>query len=100
MKILDNSGQEYEIVDYINSPPTPDELKSLADKMGIRARDFIRSRETVFKELGLQSHLEDDETLFQHMSRNPKLIERPIVVRGGSAVLGRPPSKTEDFIKN
>ncbi len=88
MKILESSGQGFEIVDYINVPPTPAELKSLADKMGLRAKDFIRSKETVFKELDLKPHLENDELLFQHMSKNPKLIERPIVVRGEKAVLG------------
>ena len=100
MKILENSGQEFEIIDYINSPPDPVELQSLADKMGLRAKDFIRSRESVFKELDLKTHLDDDGLLFQHMSENPKLIERPIVVRGDKAVLGRPPEKVEELIRN
>ena len=99
MKILENSGQQFETVDYINTPPSPSELQLLADKMGIRAKDFIRSRESIFKELDLKSHLDDDPLLFQHMSSNPKLIERPIVVMGDRAVLGRPPEKIEEFIK-
>ena len=99
MKILENSGQEYEIIDYMNTPPIPDELQSLADKMGIRAKDFIRSSETVFKELDLKPHLDNDALLFQHMSEHPKLIERPIVVRGEIAVLGRPPEKIQDLLK-
>ena len=98
MKILDNSGQDYEIIDYMNAPPSPDELKILAYKMGIRAKDFIRRNESVFKELDLKPHLDDDETLFQHMSQNPKLIERPIVVKGDRAVLGRPPDKVAEFL--
>ena len=98
VKILENLGQEYEIIDYINTPPTPNELQSLADKMGIRAKDFIRSGESVFKELDLKLCLDNDGLLFQHMSENPKLIERPIVVKGEKAVLGRPPEKVRDFI--
>ena len=98
MKILDNSGQEYEIVDYMNAPPSADELKTLAEKMGICAREFIRSRESIFKELDLQPHLDDDDMLFKNMSKHPRLIERPIVVKGSSAVLGRPPEKIEKFI--
>ena len=98
MKILENLGYEYETVDYINSPPSQSELQSLADKMGLRAKDFIRSRESIFKELNLKPHLDDDAVLFQFMSENPKLIERPIVVRGDKAVLGRPPEKVEEFI--
>ena len=98
MKILENSGQDFEIVEYINSPPSPLELKSLADKMGIRARDFIRSKETAFKEHDLKPHLDDDVLLFKHMSEHPKLIERPIVVKGDRAVLGRPPEKVLELL--
>ena len=99
VKILENSNQEYEIIDYINNPPSSSELQSIADKMGVRAKDFIRSREVAFKELNLSSYLNDDATLFKYMSENPKLIERPIVIKGDKAVLGRPPEKVEDFIK-
>ena len=74
MKILDNSGQEYQIVDYINTPPSEEELKSLAKKMGISAKDFIRSNESIFKDLGLKPFLDNDAILYKHMSKNPKLI--------------------------
>ena len=100
MKILENSDHEYEIIDYINSPPPASELKKLANKMGIRAKDFIRSRESIFKELNLSAHLDDDDTLFYQMSQNPKLIERPIVVKGDRAVLGRPPEKVTDLLNS
>ena len=98
VKILENSGQEYEIVDYLNSPPSLTELKSLAGKMGLRAKDFIRSRESIFKELNLKAYIDDDATLFKYMSENPKLIERPIVVKDNKAVLGRPPMKVEELL--
>ena len=98
MKILDNSGQEYEIVDYINTPPTVEELKSLAKKMGVSAKDFIRRNESIFKELDLKPFLDNDAILYKHMSENPKLIERPIIVKGERAVLGRPPEKVRDFL--
>ena len=98
MQILNDSNVEYEIVDYLNNPPSVDELQSLAIKMGAKARDFTRTKETVFKELNLQPHLEDEHFMFQKMSENPKLIERPIVVKGERAVLGRPPEKIEDLL--
>ena len=66
--------------------------------MGVKARDFIRTREAIFKELNLQSHLDDEHFIFQKMSENPKLIERPIVVKGDKAVLGRTPAKIEDLL--
>ena len=100
VKILDNSGQDYEVIDYINSPPSQKQLQSLADKMGIAAKDFISSKDAIFKELNLKSHLDDDAILFKHMSENPQLIERPIVVKGDKAVLGRPPEKIHDFINS
>ena len=89
---------EYEIVDYLNNPPSVDELQSLAKKMGINARDFIRTKEAAFKELNLQLHLDDERFMFQKMHENPKLIERPIVVKGDKAVLGRPPENVEDLL--
>ena len=100
MKILEDLNVEYEIADYLNNPPSADELQSLAKKMGIKARDFTRTKEAVFKELNLKPHLDDDHFMFQKMSENPKLIERPIVVKGDRAVLGRPPEKVEDLLNS
>ena len=98
VKILENSGLEFEIIDYINTPPTSDELQSIAKKLDLRPKDFIRSRESVFKELDLKLMLENDKILFQHMFENPKLIERPIIVKGTQAVLGRPPEKIKELL--
>ena len=98
MQILNDLGVDYEIIDYLNNPPSADELLSLANKMGVKARDFIRTKEAVFKELNLQPHLDDEHFMFQKMSENPKLIERPIIVKGERAVLGRPPNKVEKLL--
>ena len=100
MKILEDLNVEYEIVEYIKNPPSVDELQSLAKKMGIKARDFIRTKETAFKELNLQPHIDDEGFMFQKMYENPKLIERPIVVKGERAVLGRPPENVEDLLNS
>ena len=100
MQILNDLNVEYEIMDYLNNPPTADELQSLAIKMGVKARDFIRTKEIVFKELNLQLHLDDEPFMFQKMSENPKLIERPIAVKGDRAVLGRPPERIREFLKS
>ena len=98
MQILNDLNVEYEIVDYLNNPPSADELQSLAIKMGLKACEFIRTKEAVFKELNLQLHLDDEHFMFQKMSENPKLIERPIIVKGERAVLGRPPNKVEKLL--
>ena len=100
VQILNDLNVEYEIVDYLNNPPSADVLQSLANKMGLKACEFIRTKEAVFKELNLQLHLDDEHFMFQKMSENPKLIERPIVVKGDKAVLGRPPNKVEDLLNS
>ena len=100
MQILNDLAVDYEIIDYLNNPPSANELQSLADKMGVNARDFIRTKEAVFRELNLQPHLDDEPFMFQKMSENPKLIERPIIVKGERAVLGRPPERIREFLKS
>jgi len=99
VKILDELGHEYEVIDYINHPPSKNELRSLSNKMGFKAKNFIRNRESIFKELGLMDHMENDDLLFEKMSENPKLIERPIIVKGDRAIIGRPPEKINEFLK-
>ena len=100
MQILNELGVDYEIIDYLNNPPSADELLSLANKMGVKARDFIRTKEAVFRELDLKPHLDDEHFIFQKMSENPKLIERPIAVKGDRAVLCRPPERIREFLKS
>ena len=99
MQILNDLAVDYERIDDLNNPPSANELQSLADKLGVKARDFIRTKEAVFRELNLQPHLDDEPFMFQKMSENPKLIERPIVVKGDKAVLGRPPGKIRAFLE-
>ncbi|RMF09705.1 MAG: arsenate reductase (glutaredoxin) [Candidatus Neomarinimicrobiota bacterium] len=98
LQYLRDHGVEPEIIDYLNHPPTPDELKTLAQKLGLRPKDFIRRQEADFKELGLKAHLDDDDYLLTAMSSHPKLIERPIAVQGNRAVLGRPAENFESLL--
>jgi len=71
VQILNELGVDYEIVDYLNNPPSVDELQSLAKKLGINARDFIRTKEAVFKELNLQLHLDDEHSCFRKCLKIP-----------------------------
>lgn len=68
-----------------------DELKDLSAKLGKRPSEFVRKGETDFKENNLKEVLDDNEALFAAMAKFPKIMERPIVVKGEKAVLGRPP---------
>ena len=96
--ILDQKGLSYKIIKYIDSPLSVLELKELGDKLGLRPKDFIRKGEQDFKELNLASKLDNDDALFNAISKFPKLMERPIVVHGNKACIGRPPEKILEII--
>ena len=98
VKILEENGINAEIVKYLETPPTKDEIKELLKMLGINARDLMRTKEEIYKELNLKD-VEDEEKLIEAMAEHPKLIERPIVIKDGKAVIGRPPSKIIDFLK-
>ncbi|MBT3648658.1 MAG: arsenate reductase (glutaredoxin) [Flavobacteriales bacterium] len=94
--ILDN-GKAPEIVEYLKSPPSADELRAIIDLLGISAQDLIRKGEDIFKTEYKGKELSDAEWI-DAMIQNPKLIQRPIVVENGKAVLGRPPENVLDLL--
>ena len=98
VQILNDLGVDYTILEYLKHPPSKEDLESIARKMGVNAKDFTRTNEEAFKELNLKDYINDDAYMFKKMSENPKLIERPIVVKGEKAVIGRPPSKIKQFL--
>ena len=91
LALLEEAKQEFEVVHYLEQPPTPEELKALLQKLGIRPEQLIRKNEAIWKEQFKGKELSDD-ALITAMSQFPKLIERPIVVKGDKAVIGRPAS--------
>lgn len=99
LNLLQEMGITPKVVDYLNHPPTPDELEIILTKLHKAPRDIIRRREAPYKELGLDDPALDDRTLIEAMSANPILIERPIVVAGTRAALGRPPEAVLSLIR-
>ncbi len=93
-----DNGVEPNIVEYLKETPTVKELKFLSEKMGIRPAEFVRKGEADFKENNLKEMLDDDSKLFAAMAQFPKIIERPIVVKGNKAVLGRPPENVLELL--
>ncbi|MFT5322071.1 MAG: arsenate reductase [Pseudohongiellaceae bacterium] len=91
LKILQDNNITPEIILYLENPPSKADLKSLLTKLGIGARDLLRSSEEAYKVNGLADKSLTDEQLISAMLTEPKLIERPIVVAGEKAILGRPP---------
>ena len=87
--LLKEKGVEAEVVKYLDTPPGKEEIKELLKMLGITARELMRTKETIYKELGLKE-VDDEEKLMEAMAENPKLIERPIVIKDGKAAIGRP----------
>jgi len=96
--ILDKKKVKYSIVNYIRNPLSISEIKAIGQKLNIRPKDFIRKGEKDFKDLNLSEKLENDDELYKAMSEFPKLIERPIVINGENACIGRTPEKILDII--
>ncbi len=98
MELLRERGIEPEVVEYLKAPPTAEELRRVLAMMNARPRDIIRKGEAVYRDLGLADPALSDEQLIEQMIANPILIERPIVIREGRAVVGRPPEAILDII--
>ena len=97
LKILIDNGIEPEILEYLIDVPTITELKTVLKKLGLAPIQILRKGEAVFKEKYKGQDLSDDQWLAA-MVENPKLIERPIVIKGNKAILGRPPEKVLELI--
>jgi len=91
LALVEGGGLKPTIIDYLKTPPSAVELKAILDKLGLKPRDIVRAGEARYAELGLKDRHLDDEALIALMVANPILIERPIVVAGGKAAIGRPP---------
>ena len=91
LALLRERGVEPEIVEYLKTPPAADELESVLDKLGMEPRDLMRRKEAAYREAGLDDPELGRRALVEAMSAHPVLIERPVVLVGGKAALGRPP---------
>jgi len=98
LELLHANGQEPEIILYLETPPSASTLKSLLGKLDMGARALLRKGEDAFKENQLKDDSLSEAELIDFMVRFPKLIERPIVVRGDKAVLGRPPENALELL--
>lgn len=97
LKILEESGNDFLIVKYLNIPMKKEEIKKVLELLDISAEELIRKNEKVWKENYKDQDL-SEEDLLEAMQEHPKLIERPIVTNGEKAVIGRPPEKIKEFI--
>ncbi|MCC4212686.1 arsenate reductase (glutaredoxin) [Leeuwenhoekiella parthenopeia] len=98
LAIVDASGEEFEIVKYLDNPPSYLELAAILGKLNLKPIELVRKNETVWKEQFKNRELSDKE-IIQAMVDHPKLIERPIVVKNNEAVVGRPPENINELFK-
>ena len=91
LQLLQDRGIEPEIVEYLRTPPSADEMDAVLAKLGIEPRALMRSKEAAYREAGMADEGHSRRTLIELMVANPIVIERPIVVNGARAALGRPP---------
>ncbi|MBW2960658.1 arsenate reductase (glutaredoxin) [Mesonia aestuariivivens] len=97
LKILEESGKDFQIVKYLDVPMKKEEIKKVLELLEISAEELIRKNEKVWKENYKDKELSEDE-IIAAMQEHPKLIERPIVVNNEKAVIGRPPEKIKDLL--
>ena len=91
LQLLQEQGIDVDIIDYLKTPPTLQQLDDIIQKLGIEPRDLMRTKEAAYKTNGLDDKSLDRQALINGMINNPILIERPIVIANGKAVIGRPP---------
>ena len=89
LSILEDIKCDKEVFEYLKTPPTKEIIKELLAKLNLNPRELMRTKEDIYKELNLKDE-KDDEKLIQAMVENPKLIERPIIIKGDKAIIGRP----------
>jgi len=98
LQLLTDKGVDTDIVEYLNTPPDVETLTEILDMLAIEPSDLMRRNEDIYKELQLDQQNLSREALIQVMVDNPKLIERPIVISDGKAIIGRPPEKVLEII--
>jgi arsenate reductase len=98
LELLEARGLVPTIVRYLETPPSAAELRALLAKLGLSARQLLRSGEDEYKALNLDDASLSEEQLIAAMVAHPKLIERPILIAGDKAVVGRPPEKILEIL--
>lgn len=99
LALLSETNSEIEVVKYLEAAPSREEIQSLLKKLGVGARELMRTKEDLYKELGL-GKVEDEAVLMDALVNHPKLIERPILIQGDRAIIGRPVEKVIEFLKH
>lgn len=98
LALIRDHGIEPEVIEYLRQPPSPDALKRITEWLEVRPRDLLRTGEPEYKELGLDDPDVDDESVIRAICEHPRLLQRPIVVAGNRARIGRPPEAVTEIL--
>ena len=98
LELLRERGVEPRIITYLDTPPSADELRSLLAMLRTSARGLLRTGEPEYADLSLADPGKSEDQLIEAMARHPRLIERPVFVHAGRAVIGRPPEQVLDLL--
>lgn len=98
LQLLEEQGITPDVREYLKDVPSADELKAVLSKLGISARDLLRKKEAEYKEAGLDDESLSEDQVIAAMVQYPKLIERPIVINGDEARIGRPPESVLEIL--
>jgi arsenate reductase len=96
LELIREKGIEPNIVEYLETPPSAAELKDILTKLGLEAKDIVRKKEA--GEEGIDVAALDNDALIKALAAHPRAIERPIVVKGTKAVMGRPPENVINLL--
>lgn len=97
VKALEESGQAFTIVKYLETPLTVEQLKTIVQQLGLSPLELVRTQEAIWKS-DFKGKVLSDEEILQAMTVHPKLMERPVVVNGDKAVIGRPTERILDLL--
>ncbi|WP_374763103.1 arsenate reductase (glutaredoxin) [Yunchengibacter salinarum] len=96
LKLLEDKGVHPDVRLYLETPPDEAEIRDILGRLGLKPRQLMRTGEAAYKDQGLKD-VSDDDALIRAMAETPKLIERPVVINGPKAALGRPPERVLDI---
>lgn len=98
LQLLDETGVAPQVIEYLKTPPSQAELTQLLKMLKISARELMRTKDDLYRELNLDDPTLSEDSLINAMAAHPALIERPIVIHDGKAVIGRPPEKILEIL--
>lgn len=98
LALLEENEANPEVIYYLKTPPSIEDLKSILQKLGVPLSDILRRSEAEFDKLGLDDDTLSEEIVLDLLQKHPRLLQRPIVIKGDKAIIGRPPENVLSLI--